>query len=103
VAADRAALAAVLDARGRHREARETLRGVLLILEQVLGPDHYEVGQTLSDLGEMHLSAGRFGDAHTALSRATTIFERVLGASHPTTAACRDSRDKARLRKKTGG
>ena len=102
-AADRAALAAVLDARGRHREALEMLRGVLSTLEQVLGPDHYEVGLTLSDFAEMQLAAGRFGDAHAALTRATTIFERVLGASHPTTVACRDNREKARPGKKCGG
>jgi tetratricopeptide (TPR) repeat protein len=102
-AADRAALAALLEARGRHREARDTLRGVLSTLEQVLGPDHYEVGLTLSDLGELHMSAGRFGDADAVLTRATTIFERVLGASHPTTAASRHRREQARSRKKYGG
>jgi hypothetical protein len=51
----------------------------------------------------MHMSAGRFGDADAVLTRATTIFERVLGASHPTTTACRDSRERARTRKKYGG
>jgi hypothetical protein len=102
-AADRAALAALLDARGRHTEARETLHGVLSTLEEVLGPDHYEVGLTLSDLSEMHMAAGRFGDADAALARATAIFERVLGPSHPMTAACRDRREQARSRRNNGG
>jgi hypothetical protein len=102
-AADRAALAALLDARGRHREARETLRGVLSTLEDVLGPDHYEVGLTLSDLSEMHIAAGRFSDADAALARAATIFERVLGASHPMTSACRDRREQARSLRNYGG
>jgi hypothetical protein len=98
LAADRAALAAILEARGRSREARETLRDVLSTLEAVLGPDHYEVGLTLSELGDMHISAGHFGDAHTALTRATGIFERVLGGSHPSTAACRARREQALAR-----
>ena len=98
-AVDRAALAAILEARGRSREARETLSDVLATLETVLGPDHYEVGLTLSDLGEMHMSAGRFSDADTALTRAAAIFERVLGISHPAAAACRARREDARSRK----
>jgi hypothetical protein len=100
-AADRAALAAILEARGRKREARETLHDVLTTLEAVLGPEHYEVGMTLSDLGEMHMSAGRFGDAHSALTRAAAIFERVLGSSHPTAVACRARRDLALARIRT--
>jgi tetratricopeptide (TPR) repeat protein len=102
-AVDRAALAAILQARGRNREALETLRDVLLTLEAVLGPDHYEVGLTLSELGEMHMSAGRFSDADTALTRAAAILERILGASHPVTAACRARRDQAHSRRNDFG
>ena len=47
-AADRAALAAILESRGRSREARETLLDVLSTLEAVLGPDHYEVGEDVA-------------------------------------------------------
>jgi tetratricopeptide (TPR) repeat protein len=101
-AADRAALAALLEARGRHREARETLREVLSTLEEVLGPDHYEVGLTLSNLGDMHLSAGRFSEADAALTRAASILERVLGRLHPTAAACRARREQARSRSSDG-
>jgi tetratricopeptide (TPR) repeat protein len=102
-AADRAALAAILDARGRNREARETLRDVLSKLEAVLGPDHYEVGLTLSELGDMHMSAGHFSEADTALTRAAAIFERVLGTSHPAAVACRLRREQARSRRNNRG
>jgi Tetratricopeptide repeat len=102
-AADRAALAAILEARGRTREASETLHDVLSTLEAVLGPDHYEVGLTLSELGEMHMSAGCFSDADTELTRAAAIFERVLGTSHPAAAACRVRRDQARSRRSDRG
>ena len=98
LAADRAALAAILEARGRNREAREILRGVVSTLESVLGPDHYEVGMSLSELGALQMSAGRFSDAETALTRATRILERVLGTSHPAVAACRARREQARIR-----
>lgn len=98
LAADRAALAAIFEARGRNREAREALCDVLSTLETVLGPDHYEVGLTLSELGGMDMSAGRFAEAHSALTRATGILERVLGGSHPAAAACRARREDARAR-----
>lgn len=102
-AADRAALAAILEARGRHDEARKTLRDVVSTLEAVLGEEHYEVGLTLSDLADMHMSAGHFSDADRALTRAAAILERVLGPSHPVTAACRARRDDARSRKNGHG
>lgn len=98
-AADRAALAAILHARGRHQEARETLREVLATQEAVLGPDHYEVALTLNDLGVMHICAGRFAEADAALSRAVTIFERVLGRAHATSNTSRALRARARARK----
>jgi Flp pilus assembly protein TadD len=99
-AVDRAALAAILEARGRNHEAVETLRDVLPTLEAILGPDHYEVGMTLSDLGVMHMSAGRFAEADVALTRSAVILERVLGASHPVAATCRRRREEARSRRK---
>jgi tetratricopeptide (TPR) repeat protein len=102
-AVDRAALAAILEARGRKREALETLRDVLSTLEAVLGPDHHEVGLTLSVLGAMHMSAGRFAEADAAFSRAALILERVLGASHPAAAACRARREQARSRRNGHG
>jgi hypothetical protein len=98
-AVDRAALAAILESRGRNREALETLREVVTTLEAVLGPDHYEVGLTLRDLGAMHMSAGRFAEADVTLTRAAVILERVLGASHPVAATCRARRDRARSRR----
>lgn len=103
-AADRAALAAILEARGRTREAREALRDALSTLETVLGHDHYQVGVRLSELGEMELKARHFSEADTALTRAAAIFERVLGSSHPTAVACRARREQARSKRNgTGG
>jgi hypothetical protein len=49
-AADRVAIAAILDASGRHREAAETLRHALSVYERVLGADHYEIAGVLENL-----------------------------------------------------
>ena len=103
MAADRAALAAILEARGRSHEALATLQEVLTTLEAVLGADHYEVGLTLSDLGAMHMSAGRYAEADATLTRAAVILERVLGPSHPTAVACRARRGNARSRRNVPG
>ena len=103
MAADRAALAAILNARGRSREALATLQEVLTTLEAVLGADHYEVGLTLSDLGAMHMSAGRYAEADATLTRAAVILERVLGPSHPAAVACRARRGHARSRRNGRG
>jgi len=97
-AADRAAIAAILEARGRGREARETLGQAVPILEEVLGADHYEVGVALDSLATMHLGAGHNDDAGALFDRALAIFERTLGGGHPRTVACRVNRNKAAAR-----
>jgi hypothetical protein len=83
VAADRAALAAILEAQGRDCEARAVLLEVLTALESVLGPEHYDVVGILDRLASI---AGRYGDpagAADLLTRALTIRRRVLGDGHP--------------------
>lgn len=94
-AADRTALAAILDARGRQREARETLRHALPMLEEVLGAEHFEVGRALETLAGMFLRAGQHADAVALYRRAHAIFERTLGSEDARTAACRTNLDKA--------
>lgn len=94
-AADRAALAAILEAHGRHAEARATLGQALATFEQVLGSDHYLVGVTLERLAGAVATSGAHDEAAALYARALTIYERILGRSHPRTAACRANRDKA--------
>jgi tetratricopeptide (TPR) repeat protein len=96
-AADRAALAAILEARGRGREARNTLQQALPLLEDVLGPEHLEVGMTLNSLAGMFLAAGHDREAAALYRRALPIFERTLGADHAKTLACRTNLDKATI------
>jgi len=81
-AADRAALAAILEARGRDRQARALLEEVLATLESVLGPEHYDVLGVLDRLASI---TGRCGDragAADLLARALTIRRRLLGDEH---------------------
>ena len=96
VAADRRALAAILDARGRHREAQQTLRAVLSVLETVLGSDHYEVAATLDRLAASVHHSGDYAQAASLHERSLVIKRRILGAGHVTVvetaarlAACR--------------
>ena len=81
-AADRVALAAVLDASGRHREAAATLRQALSVYEGVLGADHYEVGGVLQNLAGVAERAGEPEQAAALRTRARRIRRRVLGHTH---------------------
>jgi tetratricopeptide (TPR) repeat protein len=81
-AAERAALAVLLDATGRHDEAHELLHGALATLEAALGPDHDEVAVALANLAAIDARHGRLDAAERRLRRALTLKERSLGASH---------------------
>jgi hypothetical protein len=78
-AADHIALAAILDAGGRHREAAETLRQALSVYERVLGVDHYEVAGVLQNLAGVAERAGEPEQAAALRARARRIRRRVLG------------------------
>lgn len=94
-ATDRAAHAAIFEARGRHAEAREALGQALAMFTDVLGADHYEVGVTLERLAGVVAAVGAQDEAGALYARALPIYERTLGRFHPRTAACRANRDKA--------
>ena len=90
VAADRDALAAILEARGRHREAQATLWEVLSVLESVLGAEHYEVAVTLDKLAAMVRRGGDTVRAAELYERSLRIKRRLLGSDHPDVAATLD-------------
>jgi len=81
-AADRAALAAILEARGRDRDAWAVLVDVLAILERVLGADHYDVVGVLDRLASIAERRGDRDGAAELLTRSLTIRRRLLGAEH---------------------
>ncbi|WP_028066983.1 tetratricopeptide repeat protein [Solirubrobacter soli] len=81
-AADRVALAAILEARGHDRDAWAVLVEVLATLERVLGPEHYDVVWVLDRLASIASRGGDTSGAAELLARALTIRRRVLGAEH---------------------
>jgi tetratricopeptide (TPR) repeat protein len=83
VAADRVALAAILDASGRHQEAAATLRHALSVYERVLGADHYEVAGVLQNLAGVVERAGEPEQAAALRARALRIRRTVLGHTRP--------------------
>ena len=82
VAADRSALAAILDAQGRHGEAMAPLHEALAMVEAELGPDHYELAALLITIAGVAARAGESRQGADAYSRALRIQRRVLGADH---------------------
>lgn len=94
-AADRAAIAAILEARGRPVEALRALQEAAALLEHVLGKDHFEVGVALDQLASRQFQGGQGDEAEELYGRALAIFERTLGHQHPRTVTCRTNRDKA--------
>jgi hypothetical protein len=81
-AADRVALAAILDAGGRCAEAAAVLGDALAVYERVLGPEHYEVAGVLLNLAGVVEHAGEPERAAALRARAHRIRRRVVGHTH---------------------
>jgi Tetratricopeptide repeat len=78
-AADRVALAAILDASGRYAEAAAALDDALAMYVRVLGAEHYEVASVLLDLAGVAEHAGELERACALRARAQRIRRRVVG------------------------
>jgi tetratricopeptide (TPR) repeat protein len=83
VAADRAALAPILDELGRHIEAQKLLRAALRVYERIYEPEHYECAVTLSNLAASIYRCGDLPAAERLFQRSLSIKESVLGPEHP--------------------
>jgi hypothetical protein len=81
-AADRVALAAILDAGGRYAEAAAALNDALTVYERVLGAEHYEVASVLLDLAGVAEHAGALERASALRARAQRIRRRVVGHTY---------------------
>jgi Flp pilus assembly protein TadD len=82
LAADRAALAAILDARGEVREAERLYREAIAVFGARLGADHFEVGFNLGNLAALLQRRGQLRSAARLYARALQIKQRALGR-HP--------------------
>ncbi len=85
VAADEAALAAILAGVGKNAEAAVLFRRALRTFARALGPKHVEVGLTLGGLGALEALRGQHARAERTLRRALPLQRATLGANHPET------------------
>lgn len=85
IAADEAALAAILSEVGRTSDAVAIYSRVLRVFRRNLGREHYEVGAALANLGAVYWRIGRSNASERALQRAVEILEEALGRKHPRT------------------
>ncbi len=83
VAADLAALAALLDAQDKFAEAERLYRRALQIFRRSYGPEHYELCVTYNNLGALAHRRGRWRTAERLYMRALAMKERLLGKDHP--------------------
>jgi tetratricopeptide (TPR) repeat protein len=89
VAADTAALAAILETLERWDEAETLYREALGFYEDV--GDRYEAAMTLNGLAAVLRFRGRESEAEPAFRRALTMMEAERGPAHPETATVRNN------------
>jgi tetratricopeptide (TPR) repeat protein len=83
VAADVAALAALVEGRGRLDEAAALYSRALAIFRRKLGPRSAEVALDLAGLASVRQAQGRLAEAGRLYARALALQERVFGRRHP--------------------
>ena len=83
VAADAAALAAILDQLGRVEEAEAMLCRALDVFTRLLGPDHHEVAVNANNLAALRFRRGDHGEAEALWEHALAIKRKRLGPTHP--------------------
>jgi tetratricopeptide (TPR) repeat protein len=86
VAADVAALAALVDGQGRLAEAARLYQRALRIFRGQLGAGSSEVAVNLCALGGVRQAQGRLADGEKLIRAALAIQEKLFGAGHPETA-----------------
>jgi len=102
VAADKTALAALLDAQGGRKriEAEALYRQGIDVFRRKLGKAHFEVGFNLGQLAAMCQASGRLDEAAGLYAQALRIQRRALGRRHPVLA--RTLANLAALRREQG-
>lgn len=69
--------------RKQYRQAEARLRQALDLREQLLGPEHSAVAESLWPLASLFWRLGRYPQAESLAQRAFAILEPVLGSDHP--------------------
>jgi tetratricopeptide (TPR) repeat protein len=83
VAADVAALAAIVEGRGRLAEAARLYERALAVFRRKLGEESTEVALNLSSLATLRQQQGRAAEAGRLFARALPLQERLYGRGHP--------------------
>jgi tetratricopeptide (TPR) repeat protein/transcriptional regulator with XRE-family HTH domain len=68
---------------GRDQQTERLYRRALRIREQILGPEHPRVADSLMGLGSFYCEHGAYGQAEGLYRRALHIREQILGPEHP--------------------
>lgn len=83
IAADEAALAAILVDLERLHEADAILRRILPLYRHKFGPRHHETAFVLANLGALYSKSGDLPAAERTLRQALFALEKSLGRNHP--------------------
>ena len=86
IAADKVALAAILDGLTRYAEAERLYLEAMAIFERTPGGHDVEIAVALNDLGAQYARRGRLEQAEELLTRAVDLKRRALGPRHADTA-----------------
>ena len=92
VAADIAALAAIVEERGRLAEAARLYERAIQTFRRAFGPRSYEVGVKLAGLAGIHQTNGRTALAERLYRQSLQIHVRLLGPRHLDVAITRNLR-----------
>lgn len=76
---------------GLYGQAEELLIDALEIRQEILGPWHVEVADSLDNLASVHALKGRYESAETLYRRSIAIFRRSLGENNPRVAESLDN------------
>jgi tetratricopeptide (TPR) repeat protein len=82
-AADKTALAALLEGQRKFLEAELLYREALATFECAYGSTHYEVGVAANNLASLYQAQRRFDEAEPLYLRSLAIKESLLPAGHP--------------------
>jgi tetratricopeptide (TPR) repeat protein len=83
IAADRVALAAVLDGLGKFGESRAIYLGALRVYRQAFGMSHREIALVLNNLAAVYQKSGRVRRAEEMYRAALVMKRQTLGHGHP--------------------